>query len=358
MKLAPISNYDVAAHQAWLEDEAAKGNILCSHSGFYACFEKGEPKAVRYRMEPKMRKGEDFPDIDRKEVYASLGWDYVTSNANFHIWCCEDPAAPELNTDPQVQAEAYGYLCRQQKLANWVCSVILAIPLLLLLVFHLSTEDYGIRMAQDSTPIWDTAIVWGMLLFATMQLIWWQMSLRRFLRTLKAGVPAPQRRSYGVSRVMAAVALTMYLVFLVSRIVVLFEPNSRRFEPADSYDRPVPHVVLPDAEEVKAIYWKNWQTKEQWWTIQNLENGRLAEAHYYDFYFQSRAKRMARDLAELDDMTLLTGAEIDGAWWIRNEKKGYECLVVWDGTRVMEVTYSGTAELTDYLANYAALVAE
>ena len=201
--------HDVAAHQAWLEDEAAKGNILRSHSGFYACFEKGEPKAVRYRMEPKMRKGEDFPDIDRKEVYASLGWDYVTSNANFHIWCCEDPAAPELNTDPQVQAEAYGYLYRQQKLANWVCSVILAIPLVLLLVFHLSTEDYGIKLARSWVPMWEMVILWVTLLFALWQVICWQWSMRKFLRTLKAGMEMPHRRPYRKSRALTAVMLAV-----------------------------------------------------------------------------------------------------------------------------------------------------
>lgn len=358
MKIAPISNYDVAAHQAWLEDEAAKGNILTEHNGFYANFKKGEPKTVRYRMEPKMRKGEEFPDLEKREVYGALGWKHITSNANFHVWCCEDPTAPELNTDPQVQAAAYEWLWRQLKIGTSICCAILALPLVLVLIFTLLTEDYGVKMVRDSKPMWEGAVVWTTILFAVWQMIYWWRSLGNFLRTLKAGIEMPHRRPYQKSRVLTVIALVVYIMFLIVQAVNLFEPNSRRFEPEESYDQPVPHVELAEGEYIRAIYWKNWYTAEQWWVLQGINNYDMTESRCYDFHFRWQAERMAHDLVKYYDMEPLAGADIDGTWWMVSEQYGYEVLVVWEDKRVVEVTYSEEDSIIDYLADYAALASE
>lgn len=358
MKIVPISSYDVAAHQAWLEDEAARGNFLLEYRGFCAHFEKGTPKALRYRMEPVVRKGEAEPDEEKKELYAALGWEYVTGNTEFHIWCCEDPAAPELNTDPQVQAAAYARLCRRLKIANWICGVILAIPVLVFAFFSLAREDYGISLFRSWSPMWEIGILCITLVFITGQAIYWQWSLRKYLRTLESGIEMPHRRPYRKSRILTAVLIVVYTTYLISRVVVLFEPNSRSFEPADSFETPVPHVELTEGEMVEAIYWKNWQTAEQWWILQGVDPYDLTESHYYEFYFRGQAGRMARDLAAADDMQPLTDANIDGAWWQINQERGYETLVVWDGRRVVEVTHSGEHSIKEHLADYAALVRE
>ena len=52
LKLMPMNIYDVAAQQARMEDQAARGWFAVSVPGifFLAVFEKGEPKAVRYRL--------------------------------------------------------------------------------------------------------------------------------------------------------------------------------------------------------------------------------------------------------------------------------------------------------------------
>ncbi|MFR6185070.1 MAG: DUF2812 domain-containing protein [Lawsonibacter sp.] len=56
-----------------------------------AVFEKGEPKAVRYRLEPAPVK-ESCPDPERLAAYRSMGWEYVdTSGKSMHLWRCDDP---------------------------------------------------------------------------------------------------------------------------------------------------------------------------------------------------------------------------------------------------------------------------
>lgn len=52
--LVPCPDYDVAAMEAWLEQQAQKGLFLSAENGFFlgfACFEVGNPKRVRYRLD-------------------------------------------------------------------------------------------------------------------------------------------------------------------------------------------------------------------------------------------------------------------------------------------------------------------
>lgn len=81
LKLMPMNIYDVAAQQARMEDQAARGWFAVSVPGifFLAVFEKGEPKAVRYRLEPAPVK-ESCPDPERLAAYQSMGWEYVDTS--------------------------------------------------------------------------------------------------------------------------------------------------------------------------------------------------------------------------------------------------------------------------------------
>ena len=103
LKLMPMNIYDVAAQQARMEDQAARGWFAVSVPGifFLAVFEKGEPKAVRYRLEPAPVK-ESCPDPERLAAYRSMGWEYVdTSGASgsSHRHRCMD--LPEVSTYSQ-----------------------------------------------------------------------------------------------------------------------------------------------------------------------------------------------------------------------------------------------------------------
>lgn len=83
MKLMPWNLYDVSAQQAWLEDQAARGWFATSVPGifFLAVFEKGEPKVVRYRLEPAPVK-ESRPDPERLAAYRAMGWEYVDTSGS------------------------------------------------------------------------------------------------------------------------------------------------------------------------------------------------------------------------------------------------------------------------------------
>ena len=141
LKLMPMNIYDVAAQQARMEDQAARGWFAVSVPGifFLAVFEKGEPKAVRYRLEPAPVK-ESCPDPERLAAYRSMGWEYVdTSGKSVHLWRCDDPDAPELHTDPETEAQAYDRLFRRQQKVTQFWAAVTAL-LAVLAVQTLLTE--------------------------------------------------------------------------------------------------------------------------------------------------------------------------------------------------------------------------
>jgi len=189
MKIAPISIYDVASQQAWLEDLAARGKFLSSHSGTFAQFYKDTPKTVRYRFEP-LGKKEALPDQERREIYRELGWQYVCTVSDvFHIWRCDDPNAPELDTDPQVQGAAYEYLYRRVKWLHLICFAILLLPLLLFVGLRMALgPSYGDELLRSWLPLWRVLILQLMLLVAFWQGTATALSLRRFIRSLQTGM--------------------------------------------------------------------------------------------------------------------------------------------------------------------------
>ena len=99
--LVPCPDYDVAAMEAWLEQQAQKGLFLSAENGFFlgfACFEVGNPKRVRYRLDaiPKEKVFADFPENKAAAIQLAqeMGWEFVTERREFLIYRCDDEMLP------------------------------------------------------------------------------------------------------------------------------------------------------------------------------------------------------------------------------------------------------------------------
>ena len=117
-RFPPCPDYDIRGTEHWLEEMAAKGYRLCRGYAFqygFAYFITEAPRKIRYRLVPirKIRSTiadpsalQEEPDAETVKFHADFGWEYVTYRGQFWIFATEDPNAPELDTDPQVQAIA------------------------------------------------------------------------------------------------------------------------------------------------------------------------------------------------------------------------------------------------------------
>ena len=94
----PISIYDVAAVESWLEDLVRRGYRPIGFTGFKVELLPDEPRESRFRLQPLQRRKEVL-DPERVEAYRVMGWQLVGQLGPFWVWRCEDPNAPELDTD-------------------------------------------------------------------------------------------------------------------------------------------------------------------------------------------------------------------------------------------------------------------
>lgn len=383
-ELRPANAYDVAANETWLEDMARQGYRLVGMTGWSGVFEEAEPCACRYRMQPLSQK-EKRPPEEMAEAYRELGWEYAgTIPETFHVWRCQDPAAPELDTDPVVQGMGYRYLRRKMR-KDLMFSVLLLAALAALCVF---------LSGMASTPLLDTVEQFapGQLTVGTLAaillvvLIACQMrSMRRLLRFLDAGIPLerprPYRRQKWLARALAAVlGLSLVLNFL--GVVTAMDGGSLKegWDAGDRYHEPGPGVVYVDLAALEGAaeteFW-GCRTKIQelcprMYEVRqlSLEEGEKTsrqvlssvETTYYRMLTEGLARQLAKELIQArpgymgtsahEALAPVEGAVLDGFWWLQKDD-GTQFAVARLGRQVLLVEYEGQTDLRtagDYLA--------
>ena len=388
-ELRPANVYDVAANETWLEDMARQGYRLVGMTGWSGVFEKAEPFTCRYRMQPLSKK-EKRPPGEMVEAYRELGWEYAgTIPETFHVWCCQDPAVPELDTDPVVQGMGYWYLRRKMR-KDLISSVLLLVVLAALCVF---------LSGITTTPLLDTLehFAPGQLTVGTLAaillvvLMTCQMySMRRLLRFLDAGIPLERSRPYRhqkwLARALAAVlGLSLVLDFFSGFSTMNGSSLKEGWDAGDSYHDPgsgVVYVDLADLEGAAETEFWGCRTKIQelcpriYWTTQlslgsdkeKIQAGdsypveSWVETTYYCLLTEGLSRQLEKELVQArsgymgtsahDDLAPVEGAALDGFWWLQKDD-GTQYAVARLGRQVLLVEYEGQTDLRtagDYLA--------
>ena len=248
-ELRPANVYDVAANESWLEDMAKQGYRLKGMTGWSGIFEKAEPFSCRYRMQPLSKK-EKHPPEETVEGYRELGWEYAgTIPGTFHVWRCEDPAAPELDTDPVVQGMGYRYLKRRMLRDSVLCGLLAAAVFALWALIPAAFESPVLDMVETYAP--------GRLLAGTaasaliLVLLFCQVrSMRRLLRSLNAGIPLDRPRSYRrqkwLARGLTAALICMYAVSILGGLRNNSGSLADGWHAYDAHGVPAPEVVYVD----------------------------------------------------------------------------------------------------------------
>lgn len=128
-RLCLVDGMDLDHIEGWLESMAARGLHYDHSDAFLFHFRRGEPAAVRYRLEP--RGTLDCPE--GMEHCRTPGWELTGyMGKGFSLFRTWEPDAPGLHTDPVVRG--YG-LDKLARLVRWfatpmlICAlVILALP--------------------------------------------------------------------------------------------------------------------------------------------------------------------------------------------------------------------------------------
>lgn len=215
---------------------------------------------------------------------------------------------------------------------------------------------------QEWKPLWREAAYWGFLLALALAAFrqWW--SLRRYLRPLRAGVPVCHRRPYRLACGLSLAIMLLWGIYIASLCADMADPRSRPFEPAETFDEPVPYITEKGLQEVQAIHWDNWLTTDQWWTFEGMGDWET-ENRYYRLRFPWLADDLVDGiLADYQEkgwpVTAWQIPGLDETWVSTRDDYGYWFLVVRLGDQVWSISTGTTEPTIDLAERYAAVLAE
>lgn len=385
-EVCPISVYDVTAVETWLEDLVRKGYRPIGFAGGKVKLLPEEPRESRFRLQPLQRRKEVL-DPERVAAYRSMGWEYVCTLENlFHIWRCDDPSAPELDTDPVVQELGYGYLKRRMA---WDC----VLTVLLLAAF---LTLWAWLPGMTDTPLLDTVrecvpgqilAVAGLCVLGLVQIACQIRSMVCLLRRLRAGIPQERPRPYRRQLWLARILLACVIFVISARLVGGFRNMhgsslSGGWDAGDSYHDPDSGVVYVDLAQLEgAEHTEFWSCRTKFMELcprmyetrqlaMEMEDGGAvtasAEATYYRMLTEGLAESIAEELARrqiasfrVDGHPALTAVDgalegLDGLWW--GEDTYYQFVVARLGREVLFLMYEGETDLRTRTGYFAALL--
>lgn len=246
----PLS--DIEGLESWLGDMAAQGLVPVTIGQNFARFRCSQPKAVRYRLNAKpapetfLEPAPGTPDGEERALAQECGWYYVTAVGDFFLYACEDSDAPELNTDPQVQALSLRYAKRQVFAPAG------------LLAYWLVTFWVRYAMGVWHTPVidfvelgWLSFCYLGLLAAALVSVVHNTVLLYRFSARLTRGAEPERHKNwrkgagrYLVGRVLAALLFVLTIVWTFAGSAM--EKSRHGSIPLEDYTAPLPFATLDD----------------------------------------------------------------------------------------------------------------
>lgn len=382
-KLTPVSMYDVHGLEKWLEQLAAQGLFLKKYRPLVCTFEKGEPRRVRYRLEPyPYSLAVDFPD-DMVELFRECGWRHVGEVLHeMLIFSSADPHAPEPHTDPDIQLEQWNRLYQTARKDFWQIGlfVLACLAVAAFLLFRGGTPLTRLLIFEINS--------WNILLFLALrpliELGVHYSRMRELAVVIRELEGQPQKRRFWFpSRQVFSWAGAAYIAFLACFLVILMGAGRTL-----GLARPVtefPPLYVTDRESGKVVGddMGDWGFSPLCWDQRRIwdmetDEGRLLslEIYWFDFpdWLSFLAVPSAKDLLtnsmRLNDRSYPWRDKEAASWTTRDypdteadwlsvadsENGVYHTAAAALGDKVVLVQYMGSGELTDYLDEILAMV--
>lgn len=253
-RVIPFESCDIPAIQSWLEDMAEKGLFFKECGVFFAKFEKGEPKDMRYRLDFCDVVACDIPE-EKKELYERSGWNVVGDFKNdCVVICTENPDAPELYTDCELLVKPLKNIMLKYRI--YVAA--LCVMLLTALVHCGLPDSVGVIrfLCNITTPYLAAALVLIVLLaaeiiFGAAQLI----KLKAMAKRIKNGADIPNREKGAFSRAVGKVLIPLAIPITVAWAAFVLLPDSAANSDAEITDFSA--LPFPTCEDL------GWKCDEQ-----------------------------------------------------------------------------------------------
>lgn len=253
-RVIPFESCDIPAIQNWLEDMAEKGLFFKECGVFFAKFEKGEPKKMRYRLDFCDVVACDIPE-EKKELYERSGWNVVGDFKNdCVVICTDDPDAPEIYTDCELLAKPLKSIISKYRIYLAALCVML---LTALAHCGLPNAVRVIRFLGDITKSFFVAVLIllalliGEIIFRAARLI----KLKAMARRIKNGADIPNGEKGGFSRAVGKVLIPLAIPITVAWAAFVLLPDNAADSDAEITDFSA--LPFPTCEDL------GWKCDEQ-----------------------------------------------------------------------------------------------
>ena len=367
----PCHFYDVERMESWLQEQAAKGLFLTRWGSVFAHFRRAEPAKVRYRITAARLEGNLFenppeaPDPEQQELFSGEGWQFVAARGELFVYLCSDPAAPELDTDPAVQALSLKMVRRDARITA--------------VVVLLNAAVVALNMGMRGGFFWlgtlveaPCTVLLAALLFANCLLYgvsgW--LNLRRLTRQLKQGIPLDHNKPWRAEAVRYRASVLGALFLVVGMVAVAAGWGEPTQISAEEYGA-LPFATLTDLTGGDTVQEKIGLTAQGSVLAPRIlhydEDAYIGTApcHLYVDYYKTAAPWMAQRLAkELhglkkdmapDPVAIPCPAGVDAAYAYDNEGV-FEQVILVKGDTVMSALWFG--EMPNRTEDFLPILAE
>ena len=386
----PISIYDVAAVESWLEDLARRGEDPAGFTGTRVDLLPDEPRESRFRLQP-LQRWREVLDPERVAAYRVMGWQLVGQLGPFWVWRCDDPDAPELDTDPVVQGEGYRYLKRRMILrtVGWGLAWLVLSAFIILATAMASLE--GILSNAGRLGLVACPLICAVLMVTSGVEIWLDArNTWRLWRTLTAGVPLERSKPYRRQQLLGRIVYGIGLAAMGLNLVVSFQDldnNPSGWDHAEQTvyeegERPSAQTVLADLTALDGLepQWTEVQEKSlpiapEMYAVSQFadlpDGGQIScNTAYYRMLTEGLARELTEELTEnragfLDNRPFLPlepeeVPTVDGFWWAEEDgmMKPDQFAVLRQGKQVLAIWYTGPTDLRTETAYLASLLSD
>lgn len=379
-RLVPCPCYDVEACESWLTDMAARGLFVETLGRTLARFRRGTPCTVRYRLTAARLEGgwldmvPSEPRSAEKALYAESGWQFVCAQQEFFLYACRDPRAPELHTDPAVQALSLK-MARRSAWWGFVWAVIA-----LAVQFALNGQGQLVRLLVEMPALSLCLCLYflSVLLLAFRDLY----HILALSRRLRRGYAPDHRKNWRpaarINRILQGVAAGTFCLVVSLCFVLLVQAGAD--QSIRSRQEPLPFATLTDLaggmvldDEENSLVIRHsllaptiMEYYESGRAVQNGETVLDASlrVNYYETYSAWLARLLVDDLqADLEMFAdhpevLPELPGVDAAWGYSNKNGAFRQLFLLQGNRVVSALWTDSAGTLDYaqLARISAAV--
>jgi len=383
--LIPYYSWETDAVETWLEDKAESGWELTEIKLHFAGFRRAAPQKLRYRLDWQELGYQSSAEAEYLSLCRDAGWEYVCKLGDAFLFRTADGEAAELQSDPEVYKQSIRKMLRNSEygisltLTAFFCALWAQYVPLRNQNILVYLVDYGILpfVCLAATALLEIFIVADVYI-----------ARAGVKKRLKSGIASEHRfRAPRKARLRIAAAICIVLLLGISSIRTHDAYDFRYIRVNEASSLPVPllsDIAPKEAAELAAakapdpvthnfsVDWDELICKgftlpapERVWIIQGVYRSQGAEVwqrntqfNYSVRYHKLLCEKLAVELennyvAALSSavLTPLADSRFDTALYTKNG--GMQVLVLRQGRFLAEVSYSGSADLTQCLDIFA-----